>query len=134
MVAIGLFNRITMNSYASVPLGKRLWKYCIRVGPILAICLLWYFVFDKWGVKSPTAESRSSLNIAGALPAPEDAIKLFNGIAASTKFFWGIIIGIFFAFNFLHYYYDRCFYSFRDPAIRERVGPLLFDSKHTSKS
>ena len=123
MVAIGLFNRITMNSYALVPVTQRLWKYGIRVGPIVALSVLWYFYFSHL----------SSLDLAGSLPKPDDAIKLFSGIATPTKFFWGIIIGLFFAFNFLHYYYDRCFYSFRDPAIRERVGPLLFDSSHTSR-
>ena len=92
--------------------------------PITALCVLWYFYFSHL----------SSLDLAGSLPKPDDAIKLFAGIATPTKFFWGIIIGLFFAFNFLHYYYDRCFYSFRDPAIRERVGPLLFDATHINKS
>ena len=123
MVAIGLFNRITMNSYTDISAAQRIGKYCIRVGPIVGLCVLWYFYFSH----------RSSLDLAGSLPKPDDAITLFAGIATPTKFFWGIIIGLFFAFNFLHYYYDRCFYSFRDPAIRERVGPLLFDSSHMDK-
>ena len=123
MVAIGLFNRITMNSYKQASVTQRIGKYCICVGPIVALCVLWYFYFSHL----------SSLDLAGSLPKPDDAIKLFANIATPTKFFWGIIIGLFFAFNFLHYYYDRCFYSFRDPAIRERVGPLLFDSSHMSK-
>ena len=123
MVAIGLFNRITMNSYTGDSAAQRIGKYCIRVVPIVGLCVLWYFYFSH----------RSSLDLAGSLPKPDDAITLFAGIATPTKFFWGIIIGLFFAFNFLHYYYDRCFYSFRDPAIRERVGPLLFDSSHMDK-
>jgi len=123
MVAIGLFNRITMNSYATISTKARVWKYSKRIGPIFAICLLWYFYFSHL----------SNLDLAGSLPKPDQAILLFTGIAPLTKFFWGIVIGLFFAFNFLHYYYDRCFYSFRDPAIRERVGPLLFDSSHTTR-
>jgi len=123
MVAIGLFNRITMNSYTDVSAAQRIGKYCIHVGPVVGLCVLWYFYFSH----------RSSLDLAGSLPKPDDAITLFAGIATSTKFFWGIIIGLFFAFNFLHYYYDRCLYSFRDPAIRDRVGPLLFDSSHMDK-
>lgn len=124
MVAIGLFNRITMNSYTQATSIQRIGKYCITVGPFVALCVLWYFYFSHV----------SSLDLAGSLPKPDDAIKLFAGIATPTKFFWGIIIGLFFAFNFLHYYYDRCFYSFRDPAIRSRIGPLLFDATHISKS
>ena len=124
MVAIGLFNRITMNSYATTSVKGRVWKYCKQIGPIFALCLLWYFFFSRL----------YTLDLAGDLPKPDQAIRLFAGIAPLTKIFWGVVIGLFFAFNFLHYYYDRCFYSFRDPAIRERVGPLLFDSSHTSKS
>ena len=123
MVAIGLFNRITMNSYTEKTVAQRIGKYCIRIGPVVGVCVLWYYYFSHV----------SSLDLAGSLPKPDDAIRLFAGIATPTKFFWGIIIGLFFAFNFLHYYYDRCFYSFRDPAVRERVGPLLFDSTQRSK-
>ena len=120
MVAIGLFNRITINSYKQASVTQRIGKYLIRVGPVVGLCVLWYYYLKN-------------LDLAGGLPLPHVAIKRFLDIPASTKFFSGIIIGLFFAFNFLHYYYDRCFYSFRDPAIRERVGPLLFDSSHTSR-
>ena len=120
MVALGLFNRITMNSYAPVPLASRIWKYCIRIGPIFAVFLFWYFYFPH-------------LNLAGELPKPDETLSLFSGISSLTKFFWGIMIGLFFAFNFLHYYYDRCFYSFRDPAIRKHVGTLLFETTKSSR-
>ena len=111
MVAIGLFNRITMNSYRPIPWTSRLWKYCIHVGPIFAACVIWYYYF-------------AAQDYAGNLPQPDTS--LFANDSAVTKVLWGIVIGLFFAFNFLHYYYDRCFYSFRNPSIRKNVGPLLF--------
>ena len=110
MVAIGLFKQITMNSYQSVPWASRIWQLGMLL-LVFALFVVWYFYFNH-------------LDLAGNLPKPDKS--LFVGVASLTKFFWGIMIGLFFAFNFLHYYYDRCFYSFRDPAIRKHVSPLLF--------
>ena len=119
MVAIGLFNRITMNSFATVSLKDRIWKYFIRVVPLFALFVICYYVFGY-------------LDLAGNLPQPDKALSLFTGTSPITKIFLGVIIGLFFAFNFLHYYFDRCFYSFRNPAIREHVSPLLFKTDQSS--
>jgi len=110
MVAVGLFNRVTLNSYA----GQRLpgMRYLTRVGPVFAFCVVWYLFFQ-------------SLDRAAQL-APVPNTMMFYGISAPVKFVSGLVIGCFFAFNYLHYYYDRCLYSFGNPAIRKSVGPLVF--------
>jgi hypothetical protein len=111
MVAVGLFNRVTLRSYegSESPAAVR---YAKRVLPALAVCVLWYLFFEP-------------LDKAGNLAPVPDA-NMFVGASTGAKVFSGVVIGIFFAFNYLHYYYDRCFYSFANPAVRKSVGPLLF--------
>ena len=111
MVAVGLFNRVTLRAYQSDGASAGL-RYAKRVLPVLAVCVLWYKFF-------------APLDRAGNLsPVPD--VRMFEGAGPGAKAFLGTIIGIFFAFNYLHYYYDRCFYSFANPGVRKLVGPLLF--------
>ena len=49
----------------------------------------------------------------------------FAGASPAARFLAGLAIGFFFSFSFLHYYYDRCLYSFSVPGVRRAVGPLL---------
>jgi hypothetical protein len=53
---------------------------------------------------------------------------VFAGASVTAKIIAGVIIGLFFAINYLHYYYDRCFYAFSSPAVRKTVGAHLFQA------
>ena len=110
MVAVGLFNRITFASYAGQP--SPMTRYVTRAGPFLVACVLWYLFFDP-------------LDKAGSLTPVPDAMA-FYGASVAAKVMCGLVIGIFFAFNYLHYYYDRVLYNFGNPAVRRNVGPLIF--------
>jgi len=112
MVAVGLFGRVTLNSYQEPTALQRAGKLVLRVGPALALAWMWYLFF-------------APLYKAGNL-APIPDTHWFEGAAVSAKVIAGLVIGVFFSLEFLHYYYDRCFYSFSSAAIRKRVGPLLF--------
>ena len=80
-------------------------------------CFLYYLVFG-------------SLNQAGNLmPLPDTMI--FVGNSSAEKVGIGLVTGLFFAFAFLHFYYDRCLYRFGDPIVQRNVGPLLFGPKPT---
>ena len=114
MVAVGLFGRVTMRSYGDVPLRARITKLALGVGPFLAVALLAYWAFGP-------------LNKAGNLAPVPDA-QLFEGISSGAKIFVGVVVGLFFALNYLHYYYDRCLYAFSSKAVRENVAPLLLGS------
>ena len=74
--------------------------------------MLFYLVFDP-------------LDKAGNLTPPPEAMT-FDGASVGAKLLIGIVVGLFFAFNYLHYYYDRLLYNFGNPGVRKRVGPLLF--------
>jgi hypothetical protein len=112
MVAIGLFGRVTVNSYSEPTPAAKAARFVLRVGPVLALAWLWYLFF-------------APLYKAGNL-APVPDTQWFAGATLSAKVIAGVVIGVFFSLEFLHYYYDRCFYSFSNPAVRKRVGPLLF--------
>jgi hypothetical protein len=111
MVAVGLFNRVTLRAYHGSGSSAAV-RYAVRVLPALALCVLWYMFFG-------------ALDKAGNL-APVPDVRMFEGASAGAKVFLGTVIGIFFAFNYLHYYYDRCFYSFANAGVRKHVAPLLF--------
>jgi hypothetical protein len=118
MVAIGLFGRITVGAYAvQAPRPSAWWRapsarLVFGVAPFLVLTLFVYLScadFDWAGNLSP-------------VPNP----RVFEGATTAAKLLIGVIVGTFFALNYLHYYYDRCFYSFRSPSIRKTVAPLLF--------
>jgi hypothetical protein len=118
MVAIGLFGRISVGAYAAHPPKSSAWwrspfaRLLFGVTPFLTLALLLYAScadFDWAGNLSP-------------VPNP----RIFEGATIGAKILIGVIAGAFFSLNYLHYYYDRCFYSFRSPAIRKTVSPLLF--------
>jgi hypothetical protein len=113
MVAVGLVSRVTLG--ASVRAAKSTLSAVVRLGvrvaPLLALCVLFYMVFDQ-------------LDKAGS-PAPVPDERIFEGASVGARILAGVVIGLFFALNYLHYYYDRCFYAFSDPAVRKNVAPLL---------
>lgn len=47
-------------------------------------------------------------------------------IAHADRWIVGGVMGFFLAEQLVHYYCDRCLFRFRDPAIRRKVGTLLF--------
>jgi hypothetical protein len=111
MVAVGLFGRVTLASYSSASPFSAVIKLAVRVGPLVALVIVWYLFF-------------AILDRASNLAVP--SVRMFEGASIGAKIFAGVVIGLFFAVNYLHYYYDRCFYSLGNPAIRKSVGPLLF--------
>jgi hypothetical protein len=111
MVAVGLFGRVSLNSYPGASRLGAFAKLARGFGPVLVLCVLWYLFF---GV----------LDTAGNL-TPVPTPQAFEGASVAAKLLAGVIIGLFFALNYLHYYYDRCFYAFSNPVIRKTVGPLL---------
>ena len=112
MVAIGLFNRITLNSYTDARGFRRLGRYVTRVGPFLVFALLCELFF-------------APLNVSANL-TPLPSVTSFEGASIAARVSAALVIGALFAFNFLHYYYDRCMYSFSMPGVRKAVVPLLF--------
>jgi hypothetical protein len=111
MVSVGLFGQITIAAQPGSSLWSRTWSWSWRFGPVLVAAVLFYLAF---GV----------LDKAGNLtPIPQ--VGMFEGASLGAKLLAGVVIGTFFAINYLHYYYDRCFYSFHNPAVRQRVAPLL---------
>jgi hypothetical protein len=56
---------------------------------------------------------------------PLPPAQLHTSIPAPHLLKVGLIAGVFFTFNYLHYYYDACFYKLREPAVRSRVAPYL---------
>jgi hypothetical protein len=111
MVAVGLFGRVTLASYASRSPLFGIIKLFARVGPFVALVIVWYLFF-------------AILDQASNLVVP--SLRMFDGASIGAKLLAGVVIGLFFALNYLHYYYDRCFYSLGNPAIRKSVAPLLF--------
>lgn len=117
MVSVGLFGRVATNAYRTggeTSGTAALAKVALRVAPWLALTVLFYLVFEP-------------LDRAGNL-APMPNARTFEGATAGSKLLAGVVMGVFFALNYLHYYYDRCFYAFSKPAVRKHVGPLLFGS------
>ena len=112
MVAIGLFGRVSLNSYTGASRLGAFAKLGRGFGPVLALCVLGHLFFG-------------SLDTAGNL-TPIPTLQAFEGASVAAKLSAGVIIGLFFALNYLHYYYDRCFYGFSNSVIRKTVGPLLF--------
>jgi hypothetical protein len=113
VVSVGLFGQITLAAQTGSSLASRAWSLSWRFGPVLAATVLFYLAFgvlDKAGNLSPLPE-----------------VGTFGGASVGAKLLAGTVIGLFFALNYLHYYYDRCFYSFHDPAVRTRVAPLLLN-------
>jgi hypothetical protein len=111
MVAVGLFGRVSVNAYANGSSLAGFGRVALRVMPLLALVVLWYQVFgqfDRGGNLTPLPDSR-----------------WFEGASIGAKMLAGFAIGSFFTLDFLHYYYDRCFYSFSNPAVRKQVAPLL---------
>ena len=66
------------------------------------------------------------LDMPSHLQQPPLDVRSFVGMPSIIKVTAGFWIGLFFAFNYLHYWYDRQVYSFSNPRIRESIGPLLF--------
>jgi len=111
MVSVGLFGQITLAAQPGASAASRAWSLGRRFGPVVAATVLFYLMF-------------AMLDKAGNLsPVPE--VGMFGGASVGAKLLAGTVIGLFFALNYLHYYYDRCFYSFHNPAVRARVAPLL---------
>lgn len=112
LVAIGLFNRVMWNALRDTsPLGRVGW-ISLRFAPILLTILALYYFFGIYDTPALATAAEPWI-------VPAD-------FSVRAKVIAGTMIGTFFAFNFLHYYYDRCFYRFRDPNIRRQVGSLLF--------
>lgn len=111
MVAVGLFNRVTLNSYAEESKLRLAALYAVRVGPWFAACVF-------------ASQFFSPLDVTANL-TPLPTVEAFQGASASARAGAGLIIGTFFSFSFLHYYYDRCLYSFSVTGVREAVAPLL---------
>jgi len=117
MVAIGLFSHVNVQFHRSGgrSTGAALLAYFWRFAPVVAITMYWYI---RWGPLDLSAL---------ALPA-EDFLTRRN---PERYLELTLIIGSFFCINYLHYYFDWCFYSFsRDPVARERVAPYLLSSTH----
>jgi len=112
MVAIGLFNRLTLNSYHADSRWTRAGRYLVRVGPWLAACVL-------------ASLFLAPLDLTAQL-TPLPTREAFRGASVAARIGAGLAIGAFFGFSFLHYYYDRCLYSFSIEGVRRAVGPLLF--------
>ena len=112
VVAIGLFGRVGVNAYAPRAPLSGLIKLAARVGPVLVLVALWQIVFG---------DLDKGLSLA---PIPD--ARWFSGASFGAKLLAGFAMSVFFSLDFLHYYSDRCFYSFSNPAIRKRVAPLLF--------
>jgi hypothetical protein len=113
MVSVGLFGRVVLTAYDR-QLGSfaaALRRVTLHVAPLTAAVVLWYLFFEP-------------LNKAGNL-APVPTETDFTGAATGARLLAGAVIGVFFALNYLHYYYDRCLYAFSTPAIRKTVTPLL---------
>lgn len=117
MVSVGLFGRIALHGFEAHPdTGERARSAPRRlffgVAPFLIAALLFYKFFDP-------------LDRAGGLSPVPDAMA-FAGASIGAKLLAGVVIGLFFAINYLHYFYDRYFYAFSSPAVRKAVAPLLF--------
>ena len=112
MVAVGLFNRVTLNAHASSSRRQRAWHYLAKVGP-------WFLVFVGASLFLGPLDLTAKLT-------PLPAADAFAGASSAARFLAGLAIGFFFSFSFLHYYYDRCLYSFSVPGVRRAIGPLLF--------
>lgn len=120
MVAVGLFNRLTLNSYAADSRFARARRYVMRVGPWLVLCVLASLFF-------------APLDFTGRL-TPLPTVDAFADTTTLARVIAGLAIGAFFAFSFLHYYYDRCLYSFSVAGVRRAVGPLLFAPTPTQRA
>jgi hypothetical protein len=118
MVSVGLFSRVTLNAFAAAPAhpdrparSPHL-QLLFGVGPFVIATLVLYLTCQQ-------------LDRAGNL-YPIPSAMVFAGASVTAKIIAGVIIGLFFAINYLHYYYDRCFYAFSSPAVRKTVGAHLF--------
>jgi hypothetical protein len=124
MVSVGLFGRITLHAYEAQP-GRPdatrapLARLLVGVAPMLGVTLVLYLTCAQ-------------LDRAGNLSPVPDAM-IFAGASVGAKLLAGVIIGLFFAINYLHYYYDRCFYAFSSPAVRKAVVPLLLRAPSTPR-
>jgi hypothetical protein len=118
MVSVGLFGRITLHAFEEAPQRPNAWlrsplaRLLLGVAPYLALAVVLYLTCQD-------------LDHAGNL-APLPDLRIFSGASTAAKLVVGVIMGLFFALNYLHYYYDRCFYAFSSPAVRKTVAPLLF--------
>jgi hypothetical protein len=112
IVAVGLFGRVGVNAYAQGSSAAGLGRLALRAVPLLALLVPWYYTYDRFNLSSKSL-----------IPLPN--IGWLNGAPMSARLLAAFAIGAFFTIDFLHYYYDRCLYRFRDPAVRERVVPLL---------
>jgi hypothetical protein len=111
MVAVGLFNRVISGAPDSSSWLQRCARYARQVGPWLVLLTL-------------ASVFLAPLDLTGKL-TPLPSRELFAGASAAVRFSAGLVIGFFFSFSFLHYYYDRCLYSFSVPGVRRVVAPLL---------
>lgn len=113
MVAVGLFNRVTLNAHGGGRSRLQLLGiYLVKVGP-------WFLLFAGASLFLGPLDLTSRLT-------PLPAADAFAGASPAGRFIAGLAIGFFFSFSFLHYYYDRCLYSFSVPGVRRVVAPLLF--------
>jgi hypothetical protein len=125
MVSVGLFSRVTMNAFEAAPARAERparsphMQLLFGVGPFLIATLVLYLTCEQ-------------LDRAGNL-YPIPSAMIFAGASVTAKIIAGVIIGLFFALNYLHYYYDRCFYAFSSPAVRKTVGAHLFRSSTRSQ-
>lgn len=111
MVAVGLFNRVTLNALPSSSWRQRAAHYAVRVGPWLALVTFATLFLAPLDFTTKLVP----------LPRPD----LFHGASTAARVGAGLVIGFFFSFSFLHYYYDRCLYSFSVPGVRRAIAPLL---------
>jgi len=94
MVAVGLFNRIVVNSYdapSTITAGR---TYMMRVAPPLLVLVVFYSVFGPYDKPS------------FLLPLPDATT--FERVNVLGRTLIGLTVGAFFTLNFSHFYFDRC--------------------------
>ena|GEM_PF-3398200 len=120
MVAVGLFNRIVINSYDAPSAISAARTYVIRVVPVALILVAFYLTFGPYDKPS------------FLLPLPDATT--YARVTVLGRTLIGLTIGAFFALNFLHFYYDRCLYRFSEPSVREKISPLLFGTSGANRA
>jgi hypothetical protein len=117
MVAVGLFGRVGVKAYSQQSVASGWIKLGARIGPVFVVAVILYLTLG---------------HLQKTVPVPD--ARWFEGASIGAKAFLGLAVGTFFALDLLHYYYDRCFYAFSNPAVRKHVAPLIFAPPAATKS